>query len=448
MTRSYTEQQSASSVGSANAVATRLSGSWLLTARILWLGGVILLVTLCLIMLPAFYTLLQTICTGTACGLLQPTPESAQSIQKIGLSLSAYANITLALTLTSVFLGIAVSVVIFWRKSDDWMALLVAASVVALSTLYVTYAFQGSPSTWQGLAIVLNVLGNGLFFLVCTLFPNGRFVPRWLPWLLPCWPGAGVIFFIFRDVSLVALLYNVVWLIIVVILVAALFYRYRYASTPIEQQQTKWVIYGGSVAGIIVIGLTVPLLLFPPLRQAGSFYQIIVTPTFLLTVLIVQVCTGLAILRFRLYDIDLLINRTLVYGTLTVLLALVYASLVIGLGALVRLFTGQFAQSPIVIVASTLAIAGLFQPLRRRIQTIIDRRFYRRQYDAARTIAAFSATLRNEVDVDTLRDHLLTVVQVTMQPTHVSLWVPPPTRNATPLQKASVPFSQEDRKPS
>ncbi len=146
MSRSYTEQQSVSSVGSANAVSTRLSGSWLLTARILWLGGVILLVTLCLIMLPAFDTLLQTICTGTVCGLLQPTPESAQSIQRVGLSLSAYATITLTLTLASVLLGLIVSGVIFWRKSDDWMALLVAASVVALSTLYVTYAFQGSPS--------------------------------------------------------------------------------------------------------------------------------------------------------------------------------------------------------------------------------------------------------------------------------------------------------------
>lgn len=443
MSRSYAEQQSISSAGSANSVPTRLSGSWLILARVLWLAGVMLLVALCLVMLPAFYTLLQTICTGAECGLLQPNPESARSIRGMGLSLNAYATVTLVLTLVSILLGLAISGVIFWRKSDDWMALLVAASVVALSTLYVTYAFQGSPSAWQALAIVLNVLGNGVFFLVCTLFPNGRFVPRWLPWLLPCWSGAGIVFFIFRNVSFIALLYNVVWLAVVVVLVVALFYRYRYASSPLEQQQTKWVIYGGSMAGIIVIALTVPLLLFPPLRHAGSFYQLIIAPTFLLAVLIVQLCTGLAILRFRLYDIDLLINRTLVYGTLTVLLALLYAGLVIGLGALVRLITGQFAQSPLVIVASTLAIAGLFQPLRRRIQAIIDRRFYRRQYNAARTTAAFSATLRSEVDADTLRDHLLAVVQTTMQPTHVSLWVPPPAQRATSSKKPREPYSQE-----
>jgi len=118
-----------------------------------------------------------------------------------------------------------------------------------------------------------------------------------------------------------------------------------------------------------------------------------------------------------------LINRTLVYGTLTAILALVYFGLVIGLESLVRLFPGQGAQSPVVIVASTLAIAALFQPLRRRLQRVIDRSFYRRKYDAARTLAAFSATLRNEVDLQQLHEHLLAVVEETMQPAHVSLWL-------------------------
>jgi hypothetical protein len=120
-----------------------------------------------------------------------------------------------------------------------------------------------------------------------------------------------------------------------------------------------------------------------------------------------------------------LINRTLVSVLLTISLALIYFGLVIGLGALVRLFTGQFAQSPIVIVVSTLVIYVLFQPLRHRIQAIIDRRFYRRKYNAAKTLEAFRATLRNEVDLEQLREHLLTVVEETMQPTHVSLWLRP-----------------------
>jgi len=179
----------------------------------------------------------------------------------------------------------------------------------------------------------------------------------------------------------------------------------------------------GRVAGIIVVGLTVPLYLFPSLGQAGSFYQLVIAPAYLLVVLTIPLSLGLAILRFRLYDIDLLINRTLVYSTLTVLLALIYVGLVIGLQSLVHLFTGQAGQSPVVIVASTLAIAALFQPLRHRTQRVIDRRFYRRKYDAAKTLEAFSATLRNEVDLNQLSEHLIAVVQDTMQPTHVSLWL-------------------------
>jgi hypothetical protein len=137
---------------------------------------------------------------------------------------------------------------------------------------------------------------------------------------------------------------------------------------------------------------------------------------------------GIAILRYRLYDIDVVINRSLVYGSLSVLLALIYFGLVIGLGSIVRLFTGQISQSPVVIVASTLAIFVLFQPLRHRIQRIIDRRFYRSKYDAAKIIANFSSTLRDEVDLNTLSEHLVTVVQETMQPTHVSLWLRKPDR--------------------
>jgi len=208
------------------------------------------------------------------------------------------------------------------------------------------------------------------------------------------------------------------------LLVIALFYRYRYASSPLQRQQTKWVIYGGSVAGIIEVGLTLPLYLFPSLRQAGSFYQLVIAPAYILVVFLVPLSIGLAILRYRLYDIDLLINRTLVYGTLTVSLALVYAGLIIGLQALMGAIIKQ--NNDVVIVVSTLTIVALFLPLRHRIQNIIDRRFYRRKYDAAKVMAAFSATLRNEVDLSQLSENLLAVVQETMQPTGVWLWLRKP----------------------
>src|SRR3989440_1855563 len=405
---------------------TRLFGRRLILAQVVWVAAVTLIVVPFLAMLPAYYTLLQTVCTGATCAILQPTPDSALAIQKLGLSVGAYATFTLVLTLASALICFAVSAVIFWRKSDDWMALLVALGVVALGTLYVTFTLLGSHSAWQILAIVLNVLGNGVFFLVCSLFPNGRFVPRWTRWLLPCWLVSGMVFLFFRDVSFAYLVYNLIWLGEAVLLVIALFYRYHYASSPLECQQTKWVIFGICVAGIIVIGLTVPILIFPSFGQAGSFYQLVIGPAYILDVLIVPLSIGLSILRYRLYDIDILINRTLVYGSLTAILALVYFVSVIVLQSLLSAFTGHIStgsQSPFVLVASTLGIAALFHPLRRRLQAIIDRRFYRSKYDAARTLATFSASLRDEVDLNQLREQLLAVVQETMQPNHVSLWL-------------------------
>ncbi len=137
------------------------------------------------------------------------------------------------------------------------------------------------------------------------------------------------------------------------------------------------------------------------------------------------VAMGVAILRYRLYDIDILINRTLVYGSLTATLALVYLCGVVLLQYVLRTLTGEQAESQLAIVASTLSIAALFNPLRRRIQAFIDRRFYRKRYDAARTLEAFGTTLREGTDLDRLAEDLVSVVNETVQPAHASLWLRP-----------------------
>ena len=134
---------------------------------------------------------------------------------------------------------------------------------------------------------------------------------------------------------------------------------------------------------------------------------------------------GIAILRYRLYDIDVLINRTLVYGSLTASLALVYFGGVATTQVVFRVLTGQQEQPQLAIVVSTLVIAALFNPLRRRIQSFIDRRFYRRKYDAAKTLEAFGSRSRDETDLDALRDDVVGVVRRTVQPVHVSLWLRP-----------------------
>ena len=411
---------------------TRLHGRRLILGRVVWVAVITLIVALFLATLPAYYTLLQTVCTGAMCGAVQPTPDSAQAMQKLGLSIGAYATFILALTLSLAFLCFTVSAVIFWRKSDDWMALLVALTVATTVTLSGSVYGTGMNSAWGVLAMVFNVLTSGLYVLVLLLFPDGRFVPRWTRWLLLCGVVAALL-------SFMSNVYNLVFYAVLGMILIAQVYRYRHASSPLQRQQGKWFIFGGIVVVIIIVGLIVPQYIFPSFGQAGSFYLLVNIPIYIVISLYLPLCIVLAIVHYRLWDIDLIIHRTLVYSTLTVILALLYAGLVIGLESLVRLFTGQVSPSAVIIVASTLAIAALFQPLRHRIQRIIDRRFYRSKYDAARTLATFSTTIRDEVDLNQLCAKLTAVVEETMQPAHVSLWLCSPKRYLEETTRA-LPF--------
>ena len=166
-------------------------------------------------------------------------------------------------------------------------------------------------------------------------------------------------------------------------------------------------------------------------------------PLFGLGFLTIPVFIAIAILRSRLWDIDVLINKALVYGSLTALLGALYAGLIIGLASVTGAVTGGKAdQQPVALVIATLAIAALFQPARRRLQNLIDRRFYRKKYDAEKTLAAFSATLRGEVNLNDLRTHLLAVVQETMQPAQVSLWLRAPEQRAGPALHRQEAYTQ------
>ncbi|MDQ3642709.1 MAG: hypothetical protein M3450_14885, partial [Actinomycetota bacterium] len=262
------------------------------------------------------------------------------------------------------------------------------------------------------------------------LFPHGRLLsPRWRPvaWLAAAVTIAGVVLLAIvpwdlldpgvpaqNPVGVEGFRYLgiappvpifLIGIPTMILSVASLVLRFR-RSRGEERQQMKWFVY----AGVLVVAV-----LFVP-GSASSLLQLFVMPA-------LPVAAGVAILRHRLYDIDVLINRTLVYGTLTATLALVYLGSVAALQYVFRALTG--GDSQLVIVASTLAIAALFQPLRRRVQELIDRRFYRRKYDAAKTLEAFSGRLRDATDPGRLEGDLLTVVRETVQPEHVSLWMRP-----------------------
>jgi hypothetical protein len=326
-------------------------------------------------------------------------------------------------------------------------ALLLTLGSVLLE--YTTYALITVPGSLPAGAL-MGVFGDWVrgigWFLVLTflllLFPNGHLPsPRWrsLAWLiagllttysigtlLSPYPYSNIdtrlaavrnplgnlvvsdLFDRLANFSLLLLYLTIIACIVAVVL------RFRRARGE-ERQQLKWFAYGTTLSILMLI--VIIILIFSNVNGApGSI--------FFLTVVFIPISAGIAMLRYRLYDIDVLINRTLVYGSLSALLALLYFGLIFTLQSLLQ---GTLIQNNgVAIVVSTLAIYALFQPLRRHIQQFIDHRFYRRKYDATRTLAAFSATLRNEVDLSQLREELVAIVRDTMQPTHVSLWLRPP----------------------
>jgi len=287
---------------------------------------------------------------------------------------------------------------------------------------------------WRWPELVVNFIGYMLLIPFFYHFPDGRFVPRWTRWVALVWIVANVPYYFAPtsrlEQALDALISPGLFFGVLVIAVIAQVYRYRRVSGPVERQQAKWLIFGVTMAALtIVLANLVSTAVSPAAGRPGSLYYVAVETLLTLLGVLVPLSIGVAILRYRLFDIDVIINRTLVYGALTGTLALVYFGGVVVLQQVVAWLTSQ-PESPAAIVVSTLAIGALFQPLRRRIQGFIDRRFYRRKYDAQQTLAAFAATLRDETDLERIRADLLTVVEETMQPAHVSLWLRPPDRRA------------------
>jgi hypothetical protein len=348
---------------------------------------------------------------------------------------------------TSPIVAAALSVLIVARQPRNpvgWLfgSIGLAIAVETFVQAYAAYAMMVHPGRLPG-GVIAAVLQNALWpaqwsflVLLLLLFPNGHLVsPRWRPvaWLavvIPATlvslsavypgplqpfeslpnpiglPGAPGDLLRQLDLSKAANLTAVPFLAAVISIVV----RFR-RSVGDERQQLKWLAYA---SGLAFASQAAGAIALPP--SVGNLVGN-------LAMYSLPVAIGVAMLRYHLYDIDLIIRRTLVYGALTATLAAVYFGGVVLLQQLFRTIVGQ--TSDLAIVGSTLAIAALFQTLRYRIQRTIDRRFYRRRYDATRVLAGFGATLRDEVDLSQLTDHLLAVVEDTMQPAQVSLWLNP-----------------------
>ena len=404
---------------------TRLHGPWLILARAAWIIVVALSLAVSIADIPLEYARLHTVCAGSSCEQ-QLTVGIVQDLHHLNLSVDFFATFLVILEFGSLFVWSAIALVIFWRRSNDRVALLVALFLV----LFPAEQGVGSPDavgaaypSLQALTNVLGLLGGLSFLLFLYLFPDGRFIPRWTRIFFLAFILLNSVGGLFPTTPLGEALSSFLGLTLLAIAVGiglvAQVYRYRRVSSPVQRQQTKWVVFGVLAAILVFVVLISTGQIF---YHTPGLIPVLIFNTLIYGIeLLIPLSIGFSILRYRLYDIDVLINRTLVYGTLTILLGLVYVGLILSLQYLLRGIINQ--NNDVAIVVSTLVIAALFQPLRHRLQRFIDRRFYRSKYDAAKTLEAFSATLRNEVDVSQLREHLLTVVQETMQPAHVSLWL-------------------------
>jgi hypothetical protein len=338
-----------------------------------------------------------------------------------------------------------------------WLGFGLSLALQQFALSYGAYALV-APGLLVAPLTISRVLGLGnqvslaLAPFLLLLFPTGRLPSR--RWRPLAWISAlsgvtiMVLVFLFDNPDQVAgtigvMAGSVVFVIFATIAVSALSLLFRYRrARGVERQQLKWVAFAAVLAALFLVGQQLFWLIGLLISYLVGWDQPSLNRSLdnLLNVAI-EVClyagVGIAILRYRLYDIDIIINRTIVYGTLTVSLALVYLGGVISLQGLLRALTGGGSQ--LAIVASTLAIAALFNPLRRRIQNFIDHLFYRRKYDAAKTLEAFSARLREETDIDALNSELLSTVRETVQPEHVSLWLRPDADTNGGPQRRAVP---------
>jgi len=395
---------------------------------IIWIGLLIMELLILAFGIPeSFATLLQP-CSGPAaeCQLhMQLTPAEATL-----WSLDAYAWYTITTRGLARLVSLLLGVLIFIKKPNSRIAWITSVYLIVGVETGIADTLAFTHPVLLPMILLTQLVGINCLFLFFLLFPDDRFDPRWtwkLFWvfMLISVLNVGITQILIRgdlDVQTTSqlddlrMVFGLALLGVILILVGIFVYRYRTVFTYTERQKTKWVIYAFVLGYGIFVGFILLSLLLgwedspkPPLLYVAEDIFVFGIIDYL-----IPVAMAIAILRYRLFDIDLIIRKTLQYAMLTAVLVLVYSGSVLLLQSLVERVTGD--QSPIVIVASTLGIAALFTPLRTRIQEFIDRRFYRNKYDAEQALAQFSATTRNDVDFERISTALLAVVEETVKP--------------------------------
>lgn len=374
---------------------------------------------------------LQQTCETESCNYLALTEPEEAVLESWGLSLRTYSLVINTSSIVTVSLFWLLGLLILWRQRNTRIGWAVSLALIILpismiadvDNLIAINPALMLPSTVQSL------VGFTVSVLFIFLFPSGRFYPGWafIPFLLATLAFSVYVLDFNRMIQVPERVQQIIFLFFILLFLSACYFqvlRYRNISTRIERQQTKWIIYG---MFFLTLGFVLFYLIFddgmvispgaPRLLASTGGWLFILFGSFTALPLTMTI----AIMRYRLWDIDLVIRRTLQYSLLTSILVLVYFGCVVLLQTFISATGGQ--QSSAVIVISTLAIAALFNPLRLRIQAFIDRRFYRSKYDAEHALDQFALKARDEMDMDRLVDALVGLTRDTMQPDLISLWL-------------------------
>ncbi len=399
---------------------TRLCGRWLVLTRVVWAGIALLALGLCAASIPSSLASLHVLCTDTPAACNNNghiTPDYIRALQGLGLSLDIFATYQVALLIVFAVVYTAIGAVLFWRKSDDRMALFASLTLVTFPAAFNYAALATLPSAWWWPGQVVILLGNSSLFLFFYLFPTGRFVPRFTRWL---WVGATIFWAVtgffpslpFRH----SFLGNVLFLGFVGSLLVAQLYRYRRVSDAGQRQQTRWVVFGLSIGlgGFLALGLCSTF--FPSLFPPGPLTDLITSTAQFLCLLFVPLSIGVAILRSRLFDIDSIINRTLVYGILTVSVVGLYVLVVGYLGTLFRSRDNLLIS----LVAAGL-IAVLFHPLRALLQRGVNHLLYGQRDEPYTVITRLSQRLEVTLAPDVMLSTIVETVAKALKLPYVAI---------------------------
>jgi hypothetical protein len=413
------------------------SSRWLALPRAAWLLLALYMLVATVVSVPIAFKEMQIVCDGASPCADSPnlTADVARSLEDAGISLATYAGVFVATRLIIFLTSWLVALLIFLAKPGEPLGLFMAIFLLAYGGSFGStpdMIIAGLPAfvPWliAGLGLISVQWGFTAFALFLYLFPDGHFVPRWTRYLVPLALLLDLntmltsnYIFLQREAFSMGLPNNLVTALHIVVVplgLAAQLYRYLKVSDLQQRQKTKWVVYGGLLAVFVLVAVVMLTLL---IEGSQTTIELLAPEVVPLVFVLFPLSLGVAILRSQLWDIDVIIRKTVVYGVLTILLTLAYLGSVVVIQGLFTAVSGQ--RSPVALVVSTLLIAALFAPLRQKVRDVIDHRFYRRKYDATRTLAAFARTARDEVDLETLTAELLKVVQETVQPANLSIWL-------------------------